>query len=77
MESWRQYNAVTFIQFSSLPWQAFFTINNCIPYMGGEGGGKVERDQISDIRPPKIKYQTPPPPQSNIRYHALAKKSNI
>ena len=43
---------------------------------GGRGVGRVERDQISDIRPPKIKYQTPPappPPQSNIRYHALAK----
>ena len=31
--------------------------------VGGGGGGGVERDQISDIRPPKksnFRYQTPP-----------------
>ena len=39
------------------------------PYEGGGGG--VERDQISDIRPPKNKYQTPK--KSNIRYYVFAK----
>ena len=35
------------------------------------GGGGVERDQLSDIRPPKkIKYQiSDPRKKSNIRYH--------
>ena len=42
---------------------------NCGAYMEG-----VERDQISAIRPPKIKYHISDPPKiSNIRYHVFAK----
>ena len=36
-------------------------------------GGGVERDHISDIRPPKNQISDLPPPKSNIRYHLFTK----
>ena len=43
-----------------------------LPAIQGKGGGGVECDQISDIRPPKnIRYHTPQ--KANIRYLAFTK----
>ena len=46
----------------------------------GGGGGGVERDQISDIRPPKKKIsyiRPPPPPQNQISDITRSQKSDI